>query len=163
VLPTDTVTCVRPEIQCYSIQQRFHFCFETFHSRLLSRWAVCLPKITWSTAVCLCDDAVVDRLRVGWLWEGYHESRRCSRDTYPKSYITKYATYTTELYVTKYTSIPRQTPGLEAVPRTLSGLGVGHFAGKKYQILSRCSLFARQRTANKCSSLILSSLELSDK
>jgi len=23
------------------------------------------------------------------LWEGYHESRRCSRDTYPESYITK--------------------------------------------------------------------------
>ena len=28
----------------------------------------------------------VDRLRVGW----HHESRRCSRDTYPESYITKY-------------------------------------------------------------------------
>ena len=40
-----------------------------------------------------------DRLRVGW--EGYRESRRCSRDTYPESYITK------------YTSIRRQTlPGL---------------------------------------------------
>jgi hypothetical protein len=25
-----------------------------------------------------------------WGWEGYHESRRCSRDTYPESYITKY-------------------------------------------------------------------------
>ena len=24
------------------------------------------------------------------LWEGYPESRRCSRDTYPESYITKY-------------------------------------------------------------------------
>ena len=24
------------------------------------------------------------------LWEGYHESRGCSRDTYPESYITKY-------------------------------------------------------------------------
>ena len=24
------------------------------------------------------------------LWEEYHESRRCSRDTYPESYITKY-------------------------------------------------------------------------
>ena len=23
-------------------------------------------------------------------WEGYHESRRCSRDTYPESYITEY-------------------------------------------------------------------------
>jgi len=26
-----------------------------------------------------------------WLaWEGYHESRRCSRDTHPESYITNY-------------------------------------------------------------------------
>ena len=24
------------------------------------------------------------------VWEGYHESRRCSRDTYPESHITKY-------------------------------------------------------------------------
>ena len=24
------------------------------------------------------------------LWEGCRESRRCSRDTYPESYITKY-------------------------------------------------------------------------
>ena len=23
-------------------------------------------------------------------WKGYHESRRCSRDTYPESYTTKY-------------------------------------------------------------------------
>ena len=35
------------------------------------------------------------RLRVGWLngfsfiWEGCRESRRCSRDTFPESYITK--------------------------------------------------------------------------
>jgi hypothetical protein len=28
---------------------------------------------------------VLDRLRVG-----YHESRRCSRETYPETYITKY-------------------------------------------------------------------------
>ena len=28
----------------------------------------------------------------GPLWEGYHESRRCSRDTYLDSYITKYDT-----------------------------------------------------------------------
>jgi hypothetical protein len=26
----------------------------------------------------------------GFLWEGYHERRRCSRDTYPESYITQY-------------------------------------------------------------------------
>ena len=36
-----------------------------------------------------------DRFRVGWLngfsfREGYHESRRCSRDTVQESYITKY-------------------------------------------------------------------------
>ena len=40
----------------------------------------------------------VDRLLVGWLngslWEGCHESRRCLRDTFPESYITKYTTYT---------------------------------------------------------------------
>ena len=24
-------------------------------------------------------------------WEGFHESRRCSRDTYPESHLTKYA------------------------------------------------------------------------
>jgi len=31
-----------------------------------------------------------DHTLVGPLWEGYHESRRCSRDTYPESYITEY-------------------------------------------------------------------------
>ena len=33
-----------------------------------------------------------DRLRVDWLsgWEGYRESGRCSRDTYPEPCITKY-------------------------------------------------------------------------
>ena len=32
---------------------------------------------------------IFDRLTVGWLngWEGYHESRRCLRETYPESYI----------------------------------------------------------------------------
>jgi len=30
-----------------------------------------------------------DHTLVGPLGEGYHESRRCSRDTYPESYITK--------------------------------------------------------------------------
>ena len=38
--------------------------------------------------------AEVDRLRVGWLsvffiGEGFHESRRCSMDTYPESNITE--------------------------------------------------------------------------
>ena len=31
-----------------------------------------------------------DHTLVGPLWEGYHESRRCSRDTCPESYITKH-------------------------------------------------------------------------
>ena len=31
-----------------------------------------------------------DHTLAGPLWEGYRESRRCSRDTYPESYITKY-------------------------------------------------------------------------
>ena len=31
-----------------------------------------------------------DRLSVGWLnGKGYHESRRCSKNTYPESYITE--------------------------------------------------------------------------
>ena len=29
--------------------------------------------------------------RARGFWEGYSESRKCSRDTYPESYITKYA------------------------------------------------------------------------
>ena len=33
---------------------------------------------------------LIDHTLVGPLWEGYRESRRCSRDTYPESYITKY-------------------------------------------------------------------------
>jgi len=31
-----------------------------------------------------------DHTLVGPLWEGYHESKTCSRDTYPESYVTKY-------------------------------------------------------------------------
>ena len=30
------------------------------------------------------------RTLAGPLWAGHRESRRCSRDTYPESYITKY-------------------------------------------------------------------------
>ena len=77
-----------------------------------------------------------DRLRAGGpLWARYHERRRCSRNTYSESYITKYAsirrsqshfspsilvyedlrvtyhrlyrhTKIPESYITKYTSIP---------------------------------------------------------
>ena len=34
--------------------------------------------------------SLVNRLRVDWLWEGCQETRRCSRDTFPGSSITKY-------------------------------------------------------------------------
>ena len=43
------------------------------------------PLVTYSGA-----HASRDHTLVGPLWEGYHESRRCSRDTYPESYITKH-------------------------------------------------------------------------
>ena len=43
------------------------------------------------------------------LWEEYRESRRCSRDTYPESYITKYA------------SIRRQRGGRDPVRATVRG------------------------------------------
>ena len=43
----------------------------------------------WSVCTECCSNCI-DRLRVGWLTlGGHHESRRCSRDTYPESYITK--------------------------------------------------------------------------
>ena len=37
----DTFPCAGgdPDIHCFLRDQRFHFCFETFHCRLLSRWA----------------------------------------------------------------------------------------------------------------------------
>ena len=35
---------IRRRIHCYLSQKRFHICFETFHSRLLSRWAALLAK-----------------------------------------------------------------------------------------------------------------------
>jgi len=41
--------------------------------------------------VLMLSDRLRDHTLVGPLWEGYHESRRCSRDTYPESYITKYS------------------------------------------------------------------------
>jgi len=44
--------------------------------------------------------------------EGYRESRRCSRDTYPASYITKNTSVRRETVyeeITKYTCIRRET------------------------------------------------------
>ena len=44
------------------------------------------------------------------LREGYHESRRCSRDTYPESYITKYTSIRREHKVfNKDVSVPHTT------------------------------------------------------
>ena len=31
-----------------------------------------------------------DHTLAGFLWKGFRESRRCSRDTYPESYSTEY-------------------------------------------------------------------------
>ena len=44
----------------------------------------------WPYRWGLAAHASRDHTLVGPLWEGYHESRRCSRDTYPESYITKH-------------------------------------------------------------------------
>jgi hypothetical protein len=52
------------------------------------------------------DAGVIDSRLV---WEGYHESRRCSTDTYPESYITK------------YTSMRRSTLPLSLVRRCTVG------------------------------------------
>ena len=46
----------------------------------------CCVQFAW---FCIRDRRKFATL-VGALWEGYHESRRCSRDSYPESYITKY-------------------------------------------------------------------------
>ena len=60
------------------------------------------------------------------LWEGYRESRRCSRDTYPESYITEYIL----IYEEKSNAYARQirypdrtdgTQSLESVSQTLQG------------------------------------------
>jgi len=42
--------------------------------------------VPWSDSKGVIDSGLVGSTD----WEGYHESRRCSRDTYPESYITKY-------------------------------------------------------------------------
>jgi len=46
----------------------------------------------------LVGSASRDHTLAGPLWEGYRESRRCSRDTYTESYITKYTSICTERY-----------------------------------------------------------------
>ena len=67
-----------------------------------------------------------DRLRVGR--EGYHESRRCSRDTYPESYITKY----TSIRRRRYCLFAEKRPGPDG----------GCPASRAQRV---CSKFAQQR------------------
>jgi len=57
---------------------------------------------------------------VKWLlWEGFRESRRCSRDTYPESYITEY----TSVY--EENSAHRHRTGAVAEECRVSGVGCG--------------------------------------
>ena len=52
-------------------------------------------------------------------WEGYHESRRCSRDTYPESYITKYTSIRRQYIRLNLADIrvsARPIPGQREVP-----------------------------------------------
>jgi len=55
-----------------------------------------------STTPCPCDH----------LWEGCRESRRCSRDTYPESYITKY----TSIRRLNSPGAPKRLPPAPAAP-----------------------------------------------
>jgi len=47
-------------------------------------------KAQKSSLVPLIDSGLVGSTHFHAFWEGYSESSRCSRDTYPESYITKY-------------------------------------------------------------------------
>ena len=88
---------------------------------------------------CVCKKNVNlragDRLRVGW--EGCRESRRCSRDTYPETYITK------------YTSMRRKEPGLAKLvrPNRLRLSNVKRFRGglvfKAHRLLYHSTLGLR--------------------
>ena len=58
---------------------------EPLHMRVHTGDAVCSPAV--SEYALVIDSGLVGSMD---FWEGYRESRRCSRDTYPESYITKY-------------------------------------------------------------------------
>ena len=50
---------------------------------------------------------MIDSGLVGPLWEGCRESRRCSRDTYPESYINEYTlAYEDKRAVLAHRSVP---------------------------------------------------------
>ena len=63
-------------------------CFQVVLSSLGSG----LPVGLGAPRMCLTlliDSGLVSHTLAGSLWEGIRKSRRCSRDTYPESYITK--------------------------------------------------------------------------
>jgi len=55
---------------------------------------LCVIRGEWRSTLISRESVFIDSGLVstlmGPLWEGYHESRSCSRDTYPESYITEY-------------------------------------------------------------------------
>ena len=48
------------------------------------------------------------------LWEGFCKSRRCSRDTYPESYITEYILIYEDNYYTNVNGMSRCVPSIIA-------------------------------------------------
>ena len=85
----------------------------------------------------------------GPLWEGCRESRRCSRDTYPESYVTK------------YTSILRVTVGMVAGSLRLPVKDGADKSGI-YVTLSDVIEAVPLTVSPSACSLLLSSLELCD-
>ena len=63
------------------------------------------------------------------LWEGYRESRRCSKGTCPESYITKYTSIRTFGHVLKRVFIDCFPP--EKVDRRLPGKGNSNSHGAR--------------------------------
>jgi len=57
------------------------------HLELLRDWRVPTFKLLHDWSICVVIDSGLVETSLG----GYKESRRCSRDTYPESYITQYS------------------------------------------------------------------------
>ena len=63
------------DIHCYLSVQRFHFCFETFHSGPLSRWAALLKRtdpLALSDGICSFLGDWRNALTLRWLMECGH-------------------------------------------------------------------------------------------
>ena len=74
---------------------------------------------------------------------GYHKSRRCSRDTYPESCITKYTSIRGgKVCVDSYGTRDER----DRHSRPESGLGLSYF---RYEPPLRCSLLAQQRPSKR--------------